>query len=300
MERKPMTRMLLVCAVAVWPACVAGQSLFHAPLGQPRPRPDQQAAPAAAPAPAAPGIPGGTGGGGSASPAGQPAGGEPSSAPPGGEPAAPQGAPAAAPVAGGVESAGYGSARMAPTAGEAALFAVKPIKPRKFNKNDKVEIIVNETNLSKFEQKGDTKESGSVDAQLKALPSLEALLQDLVVRNTGTPSVRLGATNSGTYKGQGTYERKERMTARISAVVTDVKPNGMLVLEARETVLSDRESKSMVVSGLCDPRDITNRNTVESSQLANLVIKTEHAGDVKDGATKGWGPRLFEFLSGVN
>ncbi|HYD00038.1 MAG TPA: flagellar basal body L-ring protein FlgH, partial [Phycisphaerales bacterium] len=85
---------------------------------------------------------------------------------------------------------------------------------------------------------------------------------------------------------------------RISAIVTDVKPNGMLVLEARETILSDKECKSMVVSGLCDPKDITAQNTVTSSQLAHLVIKTEHAGDVKDAATKGWLPRVFEAISG--
>ena len=46
----------------------------------------------------------------------------------------------------------------------------------------------------------------------------------------------------------------------------DVKPNGLILVEARESIQSDGEIKTMVLSGLCDPKDITNANTVQSSQ----------------------------------
>jgi len=188
--------------------------------------------------------------------------------------------------------------RPLPSAPQISLFAVKPASQRQFNKQDKIEIIVNESSLQKFDQKTDSKESADIDASLKALPNLNTLLTDLALRNTGAVTPKIGFGNGSTYKGQGAYERKDKFTARISAIVTDVKPNGMLVLEARETILSDKESQSLVVSGLCDPKDITTANTVTSSQLANLVIKTEHGGDVKDAATKGWLPRFFDTITG--
>ncbi|MDP1661245.1 MAG: flagellar basal body L-ring protein FlgH, partial [Phycisphaerales bacterium] len=208
--------------------------------------------------------------------------------PPAQQPAQQQQAQAAAPA----------PQRALPGAYQVSLFAVKPASQRQFNKQDKIEIIVNETSLQKFEQNNDSKESADIDASLKAMPNLHTLLTDFALRNNGAVTPKLSIGNGSTYKGQGAYERKDRFTARISALVTDVKPNGMLVLEARETILSDKESKSLVVSGLCDPKDITTTNTVTSSQLANLVIKTEHGGDVKDAATKGWLPRVFDALSG--
>jgi flagellar L-ring protein precursor FlgH len=101
------------------------------------------------------------------------------------------------------------------------------------------------------------------------------------------------------YKGEGSGERKDRFTARISALVIDVKPNGTLVVEARETQQFDDDIKTLVVSGICDPKDVTIQGTVLSSQVANLVIRVEHQGQVKDSATKGWIPRVFDAIFGL-
>ncbi|MFT3684815.1 MAG: flagellar basal body L-ring protein FlgH [Phycisphaerales bacterium] len=292
-----MNAKLLTAAALLLPATLHAQSLFHAPLP---PQAQQQtpaflqppAPPAAAPAPAQPAN--GTPAPNQPAPITQPQAGA-------GQPAP---APAPAPQAGeqqaAVMSPTAGFQPALPSAEQVSLFAVKPIKPHKFSKQDKVQIIVNETSLAKFEQKADNKESADINAALKDLPNLMRILTDGTLENTGAVTPKIGFGNGSKYKGEGSYERTDKFTARISAIVTDVKPNGMLVLEARETILSDKESKSMVVSGICDPKDITNMNTVQSSQLANLVIRTEHAGDVKDAATKGWLPKIFDTITGNN
>jgi flagellar L-ring protein precursor FlgH len=283
-----MNTRTIVLAASLFPATLSAQSLFHAPMPQQPQRPESEEnsghnqQPAPAPANAAPA-------------AAQPATPAPAPAQPG-QPAQHPDTPNAAAVT----PPQIAPRPMLPTGDQISLFAVKPLKPKMFNKQDKVQIVINESSLQKFDQKTDAKESADVNAALTALPSIQTLLADLALRNTGTPTPKIGAANGSNYKGEGTYERKDKFTARISAIVTDVKPNGMLVLEAREMILSDKESQSLVVSGLCDPKDITNDNTVTSSQLANLVIRTEHAGDVKDAATKGWFPRIMDKLSGNN
>jgi len=159
-------------------------------------------------------------------------------------------------------------------------------------------IIINESSIQKFEQNADDKKNYNSAAAVTEFPDGTSFFTDAVLVNNGKGTVKIGAGNSSNFKGDGSYERKDKFIAKISAIVTDVKPNGMLVLEARQTILSDKESQSMVVSGLCDPKDITNANSVQSSQLANLVIRKEHSGDVKDTATKGWLPRIFDVLTG--
>lgn len=280
------TRIAIAATLAA-PAALHAQSLFHAPMPpqqpyyQPQQQP-QQPPPAPAPQPQAP------------TPA--PANGTPPAATPPAAAPAPQPAPQPQQMQP-VEAAQY---IPAPTAEQVSLFAVKPTKPHKFNKQDKVQIIVAESSMQSFDQKFDGKETNTNSAAITDFPDIGAIYTNGVLVNNGKPTLKIGAGNGANYKGDGSYERKDRFTARISAIVTDVKPNGMLVLEGRKTILSDKESQSMVVSGLCDPKDITSDNTVTSSQLANLVIKKENGGDVKDAATKGWFPRLFDALTGNN
>ena len=290
--------LLLACGT-LWVA--SGQTASAQSLFQPRARP--------APAPAA--TPGD----------------QPSPAvvqPPAGQPAQPgqndkPAAPAPAPADGKAPAAGNGAPGSAPGSGtgsdvvmapasgnagsgprsirEMSLMAVIPPEPKLHKKHDKIELIVNESSLSTSQQKLDANKKFDFTAQLSQFPSLAAMIGDLELRNgIGAVPPRVGVNSDDKFKGDGKYERSDRMTARISGLVTDVKPNGMLLVEARESIQQDEETKTMVISGLCDPKDITTGNTVQSSQLANLNIRIEHTGPTKDAATKGLIPRFFETL----
>ncbi len=184
-----------------------------------------------------------------------------------------------------------------PSLEEVSLLVVIPPKPHVHRKHDKVEIIVNESSLARFDGKLDTKKQYDLGAELRQFPSLTALLAQLELRNgIGAVTPRVGIGSTGDFKSTGAYERQDRLNARLSALVIDVKPNGMLVVEARESIQSDNETKTMVISGLCDPKDITRSNTVQSSQLANLVIRIRHEGQVNDATTKGVIPRVLEMI----
>ncbi|MGD9689070.1 MAG: flagellar basal body L-ring protein FlgH [Phycisphaerales bacterium] len=189
---------------------------------------------------------------------------------------------------------------MGPTMQDASLMAVVPPKPRQWAKHDKVELIINQTSLQKAEQKLETKKDYDVKAELRQFPSLRKLIEDATIGDgigTAGPSVDVGGTSD--FKGSGKGERKDRFTARISAIVIEVKPNGHLVLEAREVQQFDDDIKTLVVAGLCDPKDITVQGTVLSTQVANLVIRVENTGSVKDGSQKGWIPRLLDSIFGL-
>ncbi|MBY0311531.1 MAG: flagellar basal body L-ring protein FlgH [Phycisphaerales bacterium] len=176
-----------------------------------------------------------------------------------------------------------------------SLFVVTPPLPRKFAKHDLIEVIVNESSVQKFDQKSDLKKNYSLSAELKKFPSLAALITNLELREgIGSPTPQLGLTSKNNFKGEGKFDRKDQVTARITATVLDVKPNGNLVLEARESIQSNKEVSTMVLAGTCRSEDITKNNTIQSSQLAGLTIKIENTGDVKDSSEKGFIPRVLE------
>jgi flagellar L-ring protein precursor FlgH len=267
---RPAAAGCLVAALALGPhGQASAQSLFQAPLPPaPSPTTEPNPAPNSEPSPASDS---------GAAPSGQPS--------PQPQPAQPTPAP--------------GPARAPLSLDQVGLFVVKPVRPRQHVKHDKIQIIINEVSTQKLEQNLDTKEDYNLRAELRQFPSLRALLRDGEFKDgIGTNTPNVGGSGSSDYKGKGTAERKDRLTAQVSGLIADVKPNGLLLVEARETIINDNETKSLVLSGLCDPKDITTSNTVESSQLANLVIRIEHSGDVKDAATKNWFTRVLDGLFG--
>lgn len=177
-----------------------------------------------------------------------------------------------------------------------SLFAVVPPAPRTYAKNDLIEIIINESSLQKHEQSLDTKKDYQISAALKQFPSLRHLIELQLQNGDSQRSAELDIESKSDYKGDGQYERKDRFTARITATVLEVKPNGTLVLEARKSVKSNSEEAAIVLSGLCRPDDVSKNNTVQSSQLANLTLTVVNSGDVRDSARKGLIPKVLETI----
>lgn len=176
-----------------------------------------------------------------------------------------------------------------------SLFVVSAPPPKKYAKHDVVEVIINESSAETFSQTTDYKKDYTLKAELSKFPSLSALFSDLALREgIGSVSPAVGVTGNKQTKGTGKFDRKDQVTAKISATVIDVKPNGNLVVEARESRSSDKEVTTMVLSGTCRADDITKNNTIQSAQLADLTIRIEHEGNVKESGEKGFIPRILE------
>ncbi len=189
----------------------------------------------------------------------------------------------------------------APAADSAALsgvslFAVTPPPPKTFAKNDLIEIVINESSLQKHEQSLDTKKDYSIEAELARFPSLRNLLELQLRNGDSQATANLDVSSKNEFKGDGQYERKDRFTARITATVLEVKPNGTLVLEAKKEFTSNSEETVLVLSGVCRPEDITTQNTIQSTQLANLSMTVRNSGEVKDASKKGFVPRVLDTI----
>ncbi len=181
-----------------------------------------------------------------------------------------------------------------------SLYAIQPSSARQFRPHDLITIIVNQSSKMEHNQKDDFKKTYTNQADLAAFPDLAKFLEfrlesgRLGGQDGGLPSLDLTAKNN--FKGDSKLGREDRITARITAEVIEVKPNGNLLIEARSTQITDREEQTMILSGLCRGEDVSLQNTVQSTQLSNLHLETQHKGDVKDTATKGLIPRILETL----
>ncbi|MCA9305796.1 MAG: flagellar basal body L-ring protein FlgH [Phycisphaerales bacterium] len=178
-----------------------------------------------------------------------------------------------------------------------SLFHVEPPEPVTFKQNDLVTIIISERSQIDRTQKLEGDKSVDANGQVVSFPDLVKLLTELRAENgreSNLPKVNFDFES--TYDGEGKYKRDDKLTARLTARVLEVKPNGTLLLEARTAIKTDDEDQVMVLSGVCRPEDITNFNTVQSNQMFDLNLVIENKGTVAKNAEKGILTKIFDTI----
>jgi len=177
-----------------------------------------------------------------------------------------------------------------------SMMVVRPPDPRTYKIHDLVSIIINEISRQKSEHTLDTQKQYDLLADLTRFPSIRKLLETQLVDGDRSPLARLQTSFDAQFQGDGTYERKDRFTSRITAEVIDVKPNGVLVLEARTTRQTDDEIQTIILTGSCRSEDITEQNTIQSSQIFNMMLSSRNEGELRNANKKGLIPRVLEAI----
>tara|TARA_R110002072_G_scaffold89134_1_gene199618 strand:- start:404 stop:1096 length:693 start_codon:yes stop_codon:yes gene_type:complete len=168
---------------------------------------------------------------------------------------------------------------------------------RTYQKHDIITIIIDEVSSQTSSQKLETEKESSSSVEVNAMIDLLKLLELQVNTNPRLENRTLfDATAGREFTGEGDYERKDQFSARITATVIDVKPNGTLVLEAQKRIQKDEEIQTLVIAGYARSDDITSQNTILSSQLANLSLAVENEGDLKKASEKGIITEFFDML----
>ncbi len=176
--------------------------------------------------------------------------------------------------------------------------AIRPPEPATYQKHDLVQIIVRETSNVSSSQELTTEKETTQEAEITDFPqiTLNDLLDGILKSTSDAHRPKLGVESKREFDGSGEYDRRDDMTARLMAEVIEVLPNGNLVLEARSTIETDGESSVILVSGVCDARDVTAARTIMSNQLFNLQVIKNHQGELRNSAKKGFITKAFDTI----
>lgn len=136
-----------------------------------------------------------------------------------------------------------------------------------------------------------TAENVDLDALLGYGAALDTILPEAV-----NPANILAYDGQTTNTGGGTIDRAETIELQVAAVVTQVLPNGNLVLHGRQETRVNFEVRELQIAGVIRPQDITNQNTVSYEKIAEARLAYGGRGHITDFNQPRWGTQLVDVL----
>ena len=110
------------------------------------------------------------------------------------------------------------------------------------------------------------------------------------------PGKILTADSNASSDGKGSIDRKEELMTNIAGVVTQVLPNGNLVVEGKQEVRVNFEVRELIVAGIVRPEDIESDNTIDSTKIAEARIAYGGRGQITDVQQPRYGQQVLDVL----
>lgn len=158
---------------------------------------------------------------------------------------------------------------------------------------DILTVVVSESVVTKNTQSTSTGRETSMDASISSF-FYPATASSLGQVGGALPATAFDGKNS--FSSTGALSQNQSAVARAAVLVTDVLPNGNLVIKGVRKITISGQSQFVVLSGLVRPRDIEANNTVSSAHLAEATVEFIDEGKLTDGQKKGWLTKIFDFL----
>lgn len=110
------------------------------------------------------------------------------------------------------------------------------------------------------------------------------------------PSSLVSAGSASTHTGKGTISRGETINLTVAALVTQVLPNGNLVIQGHQEVRVNFEVRDLDISGVIRPEDISASNTIEHTQVAEARISYGGRGDIQEMQKPRYGQQIVDVI----
>lgn len=106
------------------------------------------------------------------------------------------------------------------------------------------------------------------------------------------PGVQFGGSSG--YTAGGEVSETQSLSGRAAVLVTDVLPNGNLVVSGARQLVFAGETQNVILHGIVRPADISAGNTVLSTNIAEARVEFIAAGDLERNQRRGWFSRIIE------
>jgi len=159
----------------------------------------------------------------------------------------------------------------------------------------KVKITINDQLL--FNNQTEAKRTTIDNANAPALLGAAAKISKLVPSLSPDPAALLNISGDLDTKGTGTIQRQDQLTTQVAAMVTQMLPNGNMVISGTQEITMNQDVREVGIKGVIRPQDINSDNTIESQKVAEARITYTGRGQMNDIQQPRWGGQVVDAIS---
>lgn len=160
---------------------------------------------------------------------------------------------------------------------------------------DIVTIVIDIDDRARLNNTTERRRDNGESAAIPAFGGLEQKLVELLPDGANAANL-IDLSSDSLSRGEGSVDRREDVELTIAAIVTQVLPNGNLVVAGKQEVRVNYEVRELLVTGIIRPEDISNANRIPHTQIAEARISYGGRGQLTDVQQARYGQQLYDIL----
>lgn len=160
---------------------------------------------------------------------------------------------------------------------------------------DIITVLINIDDEAKIDNETERTRSSSEGASLDAFLGIEQSLNQVLPEAIDNTNLVEGGADSS-HSGAGSIDRKEEVELQLAALVTQILPNGNMVIHGQQEVRVNFEKRILSIDGVIRAEDITINNTISYEQIAEARIGYGGQGQITDVQQPRYGQQLYDII----
>ncbi|WP_371682031.1 flagellar basal body L-ring protein FlgH [Microvirga sp. 17 mud 1-3] len=161
--------------------------------------------------------------------------------------------------------------------------------PRAKKVGDVITVSIQINDKAQFDNASDRSRSSKINLGFGAKYGFNGNTGDY----SGSGDIRSGSST----EGQGSIDRSEKLRLSVAAVVTEVLPNGNLIISGSQEVRVNFEVRVLNIAGIVRPNDVSRKNTISYEKIAEARISYGGRGRITDVQQPAWGQQVYDAIT---
>ncbi len=163
------------------------------------------------------------------------------------------------------------------------------------NVGDIITVTIDIKDEATLENDSERSRASAEDAGLDSFLGYEQALDRVLPQAIDNTNLT-GFDSNSSHAGSGKIERTDEVKLRMAALITQLLPNGNMVIHGKQEILVNFEKRMLQVDGVIRPEDISVDNTISYDQIAEARIIYGGEGQITDMQQPRYGQQLYDIL----
>lgn len=161
---------------------------------------------------------------------------------------------------------------------------------------DILTVLVNFNDKAQFDNETQVQRTTNEQDAMPNAMGFESQIQK-ILPHAANPASLVNVTGATNNDGKASINRQEQVTLEVAAIVTQVLPNGNLVVQGHQEIRVNYEVRDLQVTGVLRQQDISSTNTIPLDKLAEARVSYGGRGQLTNDQQPRYGEQLLDILA---